>query len=85
MCGAGGFACTPQSAEREDALAGVLRAMGDLPDNQQECIRLKFHFGVGLQADQPNYDLNRHQRRIPDSHGAEKAEEGNGGRARVRE
>ena len=63
---------------------GVLRAMGDLPENQQECIRLKFQHGLSYkQISQVTPD--RHQRRLPDSHGAESAEEGNGGRARVRE
>lgn len=34
------------AAEQEDTLSSVLRAMQDLPDNQQEVIRLKFQHGL---------------------------------------
>ena len=33
-------------AEREDEYASVLAALDDLPDNQQEVIRLKFQHGM---------------------------------------
>lgn len=36
----------PDAAERDDSFSTVLRAMADLPDNQQEVIRLKFHHGM---------------------------------------
>ena len=36
----------PDAIERDDAYVSVLRAMEDLPDNQQECIRLKFQHGL---------------------------------------
>lgn len=35
-----------EAAERDDSFSTVLRAMADLPDNQQEVIRLKFHHGM---------------------------------------
>ena len=34
------------AAEREDSFSAVCRAMEDLPDNQQEVIRLKFQHGM---------------------------------------
>lgn len=41
-----GEATPADAAERDDSYVLVLRAMGDLPDNQQECIRLKFQHGL---------------------------------------
>ena len=35
-----------EPVEVEDAMSHVLRAMGGLPTNQQECIRLKFQHGL---------------------------------------
>lgn len=41
-----GFDDSSRDLERQDDLARVLEAVGQLPTNQQECIRLKFQQGL---------------------------------------
>jgi len=47
-----------ESVEVEDAMSSVLRAIGGLPTNQQECIRLKFQHGLSYKQISQVTDLS---------------------------
>ena len=47
-----------ESVEVEDSMSSVLRAMGGLPTNQQECIRLKFQHGLSYKQISQVTDLS---------------------------
>jgi RNA polymerase sigma-70 factor (ECF subfamily) len=51
-------AAPSEPVEVEDAMSNVLRAMGTLPTNQQECIRLKFQHGLSYKQISQVTDLS---------------------------
>jgi len=53
-----GDAAPGELIEVEDAMSNVLRAMVDLPVNQQECIRLKFQHGLSYKQISQVTDLS---------------------------